>query len=79
MVSLSPTESYRMLMFNELPVREQCRVKNQIKVTFYDGTEKFVSERDWRTQSRQVFVPKNFGTRKHVATNWDKYHKFCHH
>lgn len=73
MPELSKTDSYRIIVFDELPVREQCRVNDLIKVSFYNGTEKLVQERDWRTQSRSVLIPKNLGGRKHVVKNWKQY------
>ena len=71
----SKTDSYRIITFDELPVRAQCRVNDMIKISFYDGTEKLVKEREWRDHSRSVLIPKNFGGRKHVVKNWDKYRK----
>lgn len=75
MVSASKYDSYRIIAYNELPVREQCRVNNMIKISFYDGTEKLVEEREWRDNSRSVLIPKNLGGRKHVVKNWKRYQK----
>lgn len=79
MPELSKTESYRIITFDELPVREQCRVNAMIKVSFYDGTEKLVEEREWRDRSRSVLIPKNLGGRKHVVKNWKKYQEVLSH
>lgn len=76
MVNLTSTSSYRMLVFDGQPVREQRRVLNGIEILFYDGTKKLVDELDWRNQSRNVFIPKNCGGRRHVANNWAKYSKY---
>jgi len=75
MLKLSKTDSYRIIVFDKLPVREQRRVNDLIKISFYDGTEKLVEERAWRDHARSVLVPKSFGERKHVVKNWSKYQK----
>jgi hypothetical protein len=75
MPELTKTDSYRIITFNELPVREQRRVDDLIKVSFYNGTEKLVTEQEWRNHSCSVLIPKNLGGRKHVATNWKQYQK----
>lgn len=76
MVELTKTNSYRMIVYKNLPVREQRRIQNNINVVFYNGDEKLVTESEWRTHSRQVFIPKELGGRTHVANNWSKYNKF---
>lgn len=75
MPELSKTDSYRIITFDELPVREQCRVNNMIKINFYNGAAKLVTEREWRDHSRSVLIPKNLGDRKHVVKNWNQYKK----
>lgn len=75
MVELTTTNSYRIITYQDVPVREQRRAGNSIKVLFYDGAEKLVTEHEWRKHSCQVFVPKEFGGRTHVANNWNEYRK----
>lgn len=73
-----PEESsvYRMIVYGDSPVRGQRRVSNGMEITYYDGRKEVIFERDWREKSREIFVPKKFGGRNHVANNWLKYSQF---
>jgi hypothetical protein len=72
------SDTFRMVVYDNRPVQLQRRVDNNIEVVFYDGRCQTITEREWKEQSRSVFVPKNLGGRGHVARNWHKYSLYYH-
>jgi len=68
-------------VYNDRPVLSQRKFDaDHLEVVFYDNTSapQIVHESDWKSFSKNVFVPKTLGPRKRVANNWDKYSKYCH-
>lgn len=70
-------ERYMLVVYQNRPVHEQKKLGNDISVTFYDGSQITVSERNWLMHKKAVFVPKNLGPRNVVAKDWQKYSSMC--
>lgn len=80
MTTRSVHETYRLVVFKNRPVLSQYKFDEEhLEVTFYDNpsSSEIVHENDWKSFSKNVFVPKTLGPRKRVAHNWDKYSKYC--
>ena len=73
-------ETYRLVVFNNRPVLFQRKFDaDHLEVVFYDNpaAPEIIHENDWKSFSKNVFVPKTLGPRKRVAHNWGKYSKYC--
>jgi hypothetical protein len=66
-------DRYMLVVYDGRPVHGQKKIGDDIAVTFYDGSQLTVSERNWLLHKRSVFVPKNLGPRHVVAKDWQKY------
>jgi len=70
-------DRYMLVVYDGRPVHQQKKVGESICVTFYDGSQIEVSERNWLMHKKSVFVPKNLGPRNVVAKDWQKYSYLC--
>ncbi len=73
-------ETYRLVVYQDRPVLSQRKFDaERLEVIFYDNPSlpEIVHENDWKSFSKNVFVPKKLGPRKRVAHNWSKYSKYC--
>jgi len=56
----------RVVEYNGVPVKHQKKVKDKIKVVFYDGRKVLVTEGEWRSNSANRYYA-NGERRSHVC------------
>jgi hypothetical protein len=73
----SSSANYGLLLYNEQPVEKQEKLDEEIVVKFYTGEIIHVSPTDWVNNKRFAYIPRSYGSRKHILNNWSKYSKYC--
>ena len=73
----SSSANYGLLLYNEQPVEKQEKLDDEIVVKFYTGETINVSPTDWVNKKRFVYIPRSYGSRKHILNNWAQYSKYC--
>jgi hypothetical protein len=73
----SSSANYGLLLYNEQPVEKQEKLDDEIVVKFYTGETINVSPTDWVNKKRFAYIPRSYGSRKHILNNWAQYSKYC--
>lgn len=73
----SSSANYGLLLYNEQPVETQEKLDGEIAVKFYTGETIHVSLNDWVSKKRFAYIPRSYGSRKHILNNWAQYSKYC--